>query len=216
MKMISEGKYDQFRVWWGMVTKLTIAMALFSAGMFYIWNSLIVTLWTSDEMVMQGGAVILISLIPFRYLMHYQFVNSLAIFKEIRKVKWMLVWEIVLYFSLAWWLGNRYGLMGLLSANLLSLLGGALFLGMKWMAVYARISFTRLVLLSVRLVVPLSLSAVIVYYCSQQTESDGLVTGLILSMLWCFVFLLVAYLVIMDRWEKRKLSTWLCGLMGGE
>ncbi|MDG1004263.1 MAG: hypothetical protein P8N58_05245, partial [Emcibacteraceae bacterium] len=50
MKMVSEGNDNQFRVWWKLITKATISIALICAGMFVIWNKTVIELWTSKEM----------------------------------------------------------------------------------------------------------------------------------------------------------------------
>lgn len=212
MKMVSEGNEAQFRVWWTIITKLTLFLALVCAGFFVIWNKWVITLWTSEEMVMGGVAVVLLSLIPFRYLAHYQFVNSLAIFKEIRKVKLMLVWEIMLYMGLAWWLGNQYGLLGLLSANLLSMLGGTLFYGMRWFSIYSTIPFQKLLALFARLAIPLMLAFVLVYAAGLISVNGTLLGSLSMSVLWGILFSLVGYFVILDREDRQKLPPLLSAL----
>jgi len=209
MKMVSEGNLAQFRSWWTIITKVTLFLALVSAGFFVIWNKWVVTLWTSEEMVMNGVAVVLLSLIPFRYLVHYQYVNSLTMFKEIRKVKLMLVWEILLYMGLAWWLGSEFGLMGLLSANLLSMLGGALFYGMRWFAYYSEITMQKLLELLLRLIVPLSVAFAIVYAVGVLRVSGTWFECLSVSILWVALFSLVGYFIILDLTDRQQLLLFL-------
>ena len=206
MKMVSEGNDTQFRVWWKLITKLTISASLLAAGMFVIWNQVVVSLWTSEDMVMGGGSVMLLSLIPFRYLVHFQFVNSLAIFKEIRKVKWMLGWEILLYTGLAWWLGKQFGLMGLLSANLLSMLGGALFYGMKWFAVFSQITLKELVFLLMRLLIPLLILLALCLLIDADVMGSGILGGLVLSAICLLLFAGVSYRFIMNGEDRNQLS----------
>lgn len=206
MKMVSEGRDAQFRVWWKLVTKLCIGIAIWSAGMFVIWNKWVVTWWTSEDMVMTSSTVFLLALIPFRYLIHYQFVNSLTIYKEIRKVKWFLVWEVILYVGIAWILGSRYGLMGLLSANLLSMFGGALPFGVKWFSYYSSISSRTLTLLLVRLLMPLTGAALIACVCVQTSVLDSLLGSIGLSVVWITFFSMGTYLVILDRGDRPQVN----------
>lgn len=204
MKMVSEGEDGQFRSWWTLVTKITLSMALLGAGMFILWNRMVVTWWTSAEMAMPLGAVVLLSLIPFRYLVHYQFVNSLTMFKEIRKVKWMLAWEIILYAGLAYFLANRYGLMGLLSANLLSIFGGALIGGMKWFSIFSGIRIARLRLLLFKLTVPLLVAFAILIGLGGGLLEGGFASCLGLSFAWISLFAAIGYFVILDDSERSE------------
>jgi len=210
MKLVSEGKDNQFRFWWELITKLTLSLALICAGCFVIWNKIVVTLWTSAEMLMPTGALILLSLIPFRYLVHYQYVNSLTIFKEIRKVKWMLLWEIILYTGLAFWLGGSYGMMGLLSANLLSMLGGALFVGMRWFSYFSHIAFRELVALLLRVSVPMALAFLMIYLTGLMRLNQSFAGSLALTMIWAVLFSGIGYYVILGPEDREKL--W--GLVG--
>lgn len=206
MKMVSEGKDQQFRVWWKLVTKITLALTLICAGMFVIWNKIVVVLWTSEDMLLSGSAVILLALIPFRYLTHYQFVNSLTIFKEIRKVKWWLAWEIVLYVGMAWLMGSFFGLMGLLSANLISMLGGALFFGIRWFSSFSCIPFKELVMLFVRSTFPLAVAFTLVYTVALPWVRADMLGSLMMTLLWSIVIIGIAYVFILDKSERHQVS----------
>lgn len=212
MQLVSEGKNRQFAKWWEFVTKMTISMALLAAGMFILWNGAVISAWTSPDMVMPLGAVVLLSLIPFRYLVHYQFVNMLAVYKEIRKVKLVLVWEIVLYISLAFFLGRKFGMDGLLAANLFSMLGGALFWGMKWFAVFSEISTGRQIALLAKLVLPLVLAFSLLTLGGARYLNDGIVGSLALSLIWCASFAGIGYFVLLNDGERGSLGTFLNSL----
>lgn len=204
MKLVSENQDQQFRMWWKIVTKLTISVAIFGAGLFVFWNRLVISWWTSADMVMPLGAVLLLSLVPFRFLVHFQFVNSLAIFKELRRVKLVLVWEVLLYSALALLLGKWLGLDGLLAANLLSMFGGSLFYGMRWFARYAGIPFGNLVALLSRITIPLILSLGLVIGISGGLSRFGIVGNLGLSTLWSLLFLVIGYWWILDAPERNR------------
>jgi len=156
---------------------------------------------------MSTGALVLLSLIPFRYLVHYQYVNSLTIFKEIRKVKGMLLWEIILYTGLAFWLGGKYGLIGLLSANLLSMLGGALFFGIKWFSHFSHIAFRELLVLLLRICIPLSLAFLLIYLSGFVSLNSNLGGSIFLTLIWGGLFSVIGYFIILDRGERDKLKT---------
>jgi len=205
MKMVSEGEMHQFRVWWRFIAKVTISLSLFSAGMYILWSGHVVQIWTSEEMVMRGGALILLSLIPFRYLAHYMFVNSLTIFKEVRKVKLALLWEIALYVGLSIYLGGEYGMLGLLSANLLSMLGGALFRGIRFLGIYSDQSSSGLMMLFCQLVVPLSASYILIALCIGVMGIKGFAETLVFSGAWLVVAAGMIYFVIFDQEERQKL-----------
>lgn len=207
MKMVSHGDYGSYREWWGYTAKMTICLSLFGAGMYVFSSGFIIKLWTSKpEMEMSGVSLLLLSLIPFRYLVHYMFVNSLAIFKEIRKVKLWLVWEIILYVILAILLGSSYGMVGLLSANIISMLGGALFIGMKYLAIYSKASFSSLFKFFLKLVVPLGLSLLVLFYFFQQLQYSDLLNMVMMSSLWVMVFAVIGYSFILSLDEKTKIK----------
>ena len=210
MKMVSDGNDPQFSVWWTFVTKATISLSLLGAGMFIIWNRIIVSHWTSMDMILPMAAAILLALISFRYLVHYQFVNSLTIFKEIRRVKLMLGWEILLYTALAYGLGRSFGLNGLLAANLLSMCGGALLGGIKWFAVFSNIPIRIQSLLLFRMTVPLTLAFAAIVWLGHSYFEGGWIACIGLSLVWALCFAVIGYSIILEsreRHELRRLAT---------
>ena len=207
MKMISDEKDSQFRLWWTFVTKVTISFSLFGAGMFVIWNHIIVTEWTNKEMVLPVTAAILLALIPFRYLVHYQFVVSLTAFKEIRRVKLLMVWEVVLYSALAYGLGHRFGLNGLLAANLLSMFGGSLLGGIKWFAKLSGIPIRVQTDLLFRLVVPLATVFGVFAWLGHSYLNSGWMTSITISTIWGLSFAIIGYAIILDTRERHELTS---------
>jgi len=207
MKMISNDDYDSYKVWWGFTAKTTVCLSLLGAGLYVFSSGFIINLWTSKSgMEMTGVSLLLLSLIPFRYLLHYIFVNSLTIFKEIRKVKLWLLWEIILYVILALSLGKSFGMVGLLSANLISMLGGALFVGMKYLAHYSKTSFTTLLKFLAKLVVPLTLGLVLLFCLFQYLQLSDLLNMVIMSSLWGVTFTAIGYTLILSSDEKIKIK----------
>ena len=206
MKMESEKSERQFQVWWKLLTKLTIFATILCGGGFVLWNRLVVTFWASAEMILAPLPIVLLSLIPFRYLFHNQFVGSLTIFKEIRKVNLWLLWEIVFYFALAFYLGGRFGINGLLAANLLSLAGGASIGGIKWMAVYMKLPGWELATLALRIVIPLSLLFLVLIFALQYVSLDGLISVVLMSVVWTIAAGATVYLFVFDGRERARLS----------
>ena len=206
MKMVSEDDYNGYNAWWGYTAKLTIGLSLVGAGLYVFSSGFVINVWTSKEgMEMHGVSVLLLSLVPFRYLVHYIFVNSLTIFKEIRKVKLWLIWEIVLYVMLALWLGKHYGMVGLLSANLISMLGGALFVGIKYLAYCSRVSFGSLVKLLMKLTVPLSVSLVVLFLVSLSLPLSPLMNMVTMSFAWVSICSLIVYYFLLEPYERLKI-----------
>lgn len=206
MKMVSQDDYKGYGVWWGYTAKLTISLSLLGAGLYVFSSAFVINVWTSKAgMEMHGVSVLLLALVPFRYLVHYIFVNSLTIFKEIRKVKLWLVWEIILYVMIALWLGRDYGMVGLLSANLISMLGGALFVGMKYLAYYSHVKFRSFLKLFLKLVVPLGACLVALFFVSLNLQFSSLGNMLVMSLAWCLSFGLITFLFILDSDERLKI-----------
>jgi O-antigen/teichoic acid export membrane protein len=206
MKMESEKSDHQFHVWWKLLTKLTIFATILCGGGFVLWNRLIVTFWASGEMILDPFPIVLLSLIPFRYLFHNQFVGSLTIFKEIRKVNLWLLWEIILYLVLATYLGNRFGLNGLLAANLLSLAGGASIGGIKWMAFYMKLPGWQLATLALRVVLPLSLLFLMLIFTLQHVSVEGMISVILMSIVWTIAAGATVYSFVLDGKERARLS----------
>lgn len=206
MKLESEKSDYQFHVWWKLLTKLTIFATILCGGGFVLWNRLIVTFWASGEMILDPLPIVLLSLIPFRYLFHNQFVGSLTIFKEVRKVNLLLLWEIVFYFALAFYLGNQFGINGLLAANLLSLAGGASIGGIKWMAVFMKLPGWELATLALRIVIPLSFLFLVLIFALQYVSLDGLISVVLMSVVWTIAAGVTVYLFVFDGRERARLS----------
>ncbi|MEN8846936.1 MAG: hypothetical protein ABF377_02525 [Akkermansiaceae bacterium] len=206
MKMQSEKKEHQFYVWWKLLTKVTVFAAILCGGGFVLWNKVIVTQWASSELILDPLSIILLSLIPFRYLFHNQFVGSLTIFKEIRKVNLWLMWEIVLYFGLALYLGSRFGMHGLLAANLCSLAGGASIGGIKWMAVYIKVSGGELAALAGKIAIPLTIAFSVLVIFLNYFSWEGFFGAVLLSSIWVVFAGLIAYTLVFDARERARMT----------
>lgn len=206
MKMVSEEKLDQFRNWWRFLTKLTLGAALAAAGFFVIGNRHGVTLWAGADMVLPFSSAILLSLYAFRFLVHFQFVNSLAIFKEMRKVNLSLLWEVILYVGLAYSLASKFGLNGLLAANLLSAAGGSLPNGMRWMLHYSGISVHTQIALLLRASAPLILAfAALIWVGKTSWESSWLACAAA-GTAWALVVAVIGYALVLDGRERGELN----------
>jgi O-antigen/teichoic acid export membrane protein len=206
MKMVSEEKGYQFRLWWSFVTKSTLALSLFSAGIFVIWNHFVVTAWAGAGMALSLPSAVLLSLNAYRYLVHYQFVNTLTVFKEIRRVKMYLVWEVILFTILAYVLGRRFGMNGLLAANLLSMLGGALPAGIRWMACFAEVPVRAQLQLLLRISAPLAAVFAFLAWQGHPFFATSLLGCLVISIAWFLLFIALGYLLILDSRERQELT----------
>jgi len=129
MTMISHGEIGKFRFGWQVIAKVSLASALFGGGCLYITSNLLIRWWTSPAMIMPATATLFLCLMPLRHMIHYLFVSSLVMFKEIRKVRFSLVLEALVYSALVIVLGKCFGLPGLLGGIILSLPLGAMWRG---------------------------------------------------------------------------------------
>lgn len=206
MKMVSEDKLIQFRLWFVFLTKVTLGTALLAAGFFVIGNKWIITLWTSADMVLSFPTAILLSLNAYRFLVNWQFVTTLAIFKEIRKVKAFLLWEVILYIGLAYTLGTKFGMNGLLAANLLSAAAGALPGGMWWMSFYSGLSMGFQLRLLLQSSAPLIFAFIAFTWLGRSFWEISWGMCLIVGAIWCLVAALVGYLLILNKYERSELG----------
>lgn len=205
MKMVSQDDYSGFKQWWGYTAKLSVSLCFLGAGLYVFGSEWLIKTWTGKEnMQMHGVSVLLLALVPARYIIHTVFVNSLAVFKEIRKVKYWLIWEVALYTAMAFWLGEKYGMVGLLSANLLSLLAGALFIGIKHLSFYSKIEMTEILWLLLRLIVPTGLLLGLFCRIFNYMQVTGLLGVMSISITWCAVFTLCMYLFILNGNDRLK------------
>ncbi|GAA5496672.1 hypothetical protein Rhal01_02857 [Rubritalea halochordaticola] len=203
MRLVSESKLDDFYKWWKLVTKLSVVLSLLACGGYLLWGDFIITLWVGKEMTLTGLPLILLGFIPVRFIIHYVFVHSLVIFKELRKVKVSLIWEMVLYVALVYWWTPLYGLKGLLFANLASMAGGSLMFGVKWMAVYSQREYREIMNVLLKTTLPLSL-AVVLFCAGAASMGLGFWSSSLVTLLWCTFTAIVLVFAILDARERER------------
>jgi hypothetical protein len=102
-------------------------------------------------------------------------------------------------------LGNMFGLMGLLSANLLSMPGGALRAGMKWIAHYAGFSIKELLSMFGKISIPLVTAFTLILLVGGYIQEDQYTSVLVMTTLWIVLFGLVSYYIIYDKSERQQM-----------
>ncbi len=133
-QMIATGALARFRPSWLILAKTAMGLTLVGAGVAYLWAGYVISHWTSPADILSGWELLLISLLPLRYIVHIVCVLSTTMFKAINQLRGAMVAELLVYSALAFGLGGRWGLRGLLIANLLSLLFGSLIPGLRLIA----------------------------------------------------------------------------------
>ena len=131
MELVSHNDLPRFRFGWGVIAKATLAATICGSGCFYLLAPTVVSWWAGPEMVMGTATVAWLALASLRLMLHYFLVGTLVMFKEIRRVRWVMLLEAAVYCGLAVILGKRFGLSGLLAAFVMSLLAGAIWRGSR-------------------------------------------------------------------------------------
>ncbi|SHI72441.1 Membrane protein involved in the export of O-antigen and teichoic acid [Rubritalea squalenifaciens DSM 18772] len=203
MKLVSEEKIDDFYKWWKLVVKGSIFLSLLACGGYLLWGNYIVSLWVGEEMTLDGMHLVLIAFMPVRYIIHYVFVLSLGVFKELRKVKFPLIWEMALYVALVYWLTPRYGLTGLLVANLASLTGGSLLFGIKWLSILTIRPYSNVFMLMLKSALPLCVAVMVLYKWLAGSELQFL-SLFIMTIVWCLAAVILLVYVILDAQERNR------------
>lgn len=207
MKLAAEEKHEQFNRGWKLLTKSTLLAAVYGAGIFVVTSKVFIGEWAGDDLVLSPLLTGLLALIPFRYLLHYQLVGSLAFYKEIKKVSWWLVWELALYGVIAYFLSKNFGMGGLLSASLICLLGGSALAGGKWMARLMEVKNSSLLIFIARSVLPLLIAFSSLVFLVIKFQPEGILNAIIGCLLWSVVIAVVALVAVVDQEELTKLKS---------
>ena len=128
---VSRNNLERFRFGWIIIVKVTLIVSLIGSGLYFLWSRIIISAWTSEDMVLPVFPTLLLALIPIRFILHYLMVMSLSAFKELRLISGWLIAEMFFATLLFVLLGRKYGLTGLLMANVLSIFTGSLWCGVR-------------------------------------------------------------------------------------
>ena len=185
---ISQNDLERFRFAWKLLTKISLIVAVTGAGFYYLWSRLFVSLWTGPEMVVGASTTLLLALVPVRYVLHYSLVNSLAFFKELRLVRWPLLAEAGISALLLFILGRRYGLNGLLLANVGGVAIGSVWFGARAIARLGDIPMWQILgLVSQSMLIPGAFLAPLVYFYTPPATLAGTALLTVVSLVWLLI-----------------------------
>lgn len=211
-RMVAENDLERFRRSWGLAAKASVLTCVLGGGCLYFWAPLGVSWWTSPEDRMGGAALALLVLTPVRYIVYLTFVLPAVMFKAANRLRGALLWEVAVYIGLVLSLGPRWGLVGVLAANLMSLVVGAFWPGVRLFAELSGFSVRHILGVAFQsLVVPLLIYGALVWWVPQP---EALGWGGRVSFSGLFVLSVVAWTLwrglsagekelISNRWAIR-------------
>ena len=130
-QMVTVQDFARFRPSWLLAAKGALGCTILGTGILYLWAGFAVGHWTSPVDQMSHWPLLMVCLLPLRYIVHTVCVLACTLFKAANQLRFALAWELVLYTALAFPLGRAFGVGGLLAASIFSLLGGSLIPGLR-------------------------------------------------------------------------------------
>ena len=130
-QMVTVQDFARFRPNWLLAAKGALGCTILGTGILYLWAGFAVGHWTSPADQMSHWPLLMVCLLPLRYITHTVCVLACTLFKAANQLRFALAWELVLYTALAFPLGRAFGVGGLLAASIFSLLGGSLIPGLR-------------------------------------------------------------------------------------
>lgn len=130
-QMVTVQDFARFRPSWLLAAKGALGCTILGTGILYLWAGFAVGHWTSPADQMSHWPLLMVCLLPLRYITHTVCVLACTIFKAANQLRIALAWELMLYTALAFPLGRAFGVGGLLAASIFSLLGGSLIPGLR-------------------------------------------------------------------------------------
>lgn len=183
-QMIAAGELSRFRDAWSLVSKVAIGLTAICVGLTYLWAGFAITLWTSKRDVLHGTELLLLSLLPFRYMVQMIYVLSATMFKAANKLRFPMMSELLVYAAVAFIPGKNFGLAGILLANLSSLVFGSLVPGLLLMARLSGTSPQTMIISACRTVFPSVIAAVALARLLPSPEMVSFLERTIWSVGW--------------------------------
>jgi len=144
---------------------------------------------------------------PDAFIVHYLLVMSLALFKELRLVRWALLGEVAVCALLFLVLGRRYGMTGLLLANAVSLFTGSMWWGARHLS---RLGGMRLggifAIVGRSLAIPGALLVVVAALYTPPSMFSGTLPLLAITAAWLLVAGVSFWFYSFNRGEREHLA----------
>ena len=202
MDLVSRGQLDRFRFAWKITTQILLALTTIGGGFLYLWCEPAVNWWTRDHFPLSRAAYMWLGLLAVRFMAHNFLVSSLVMFKEIRLVRKWLLCELAGYIILSLGLGSAYGISGLVSAHVLSLLVGSLLPGQRHLARLAGFSLREMTGIALRaLLLPLGAYLALVLIFDPATTTP-LASRIAATIAWSATTGFLLWLGILNASER--------------
>jgi hypothetical protein len=204
--MVSANDLGRFRIAWLLAAKSALGATLLGTGVLYLWAGFAVHYWTSDADIMRHWALLLVCLLPFRYILHTVCVLGCTLFKAANRMRFPLVWELILYTALAFPLGHKFGVGGLLAASLVSLAGGSLVPGIRLIQKMGRFSPGVIPVAVLKTVAPTLTLLLVVVATFPQPEQVTLAARCALTAGWTLLTAFLLWFIALDSAERRAIE----------
>lgn len=202
-QMVTVQDFTRFQPAWLLSAKGALGATLLGTGILYLWAGFAVKHWTSDADMMSHWSLLLICLLPFRYILHTVCALGCTLFKAANRMRIPLAWELLLYTALAFPLGHAFGVGGLLAASLISLAGGSLVPGIRLIQQMGHFPVATIPLAVFRSVVPMLILLLAIVAMFPHPEQLTLPGRSMLTGGWILVAALMLWFLGLDSVERR-------------
>jgi Na+-driven multidrug efflux pump len=205
-QMVTVQDFARFRAAWLLSAKSALGATLLGIGILYLWAGFAVHYWTSDADIMRHWALLLVCLLPFRYILHTVCVLGCTLFKAANRMRFPLVWELILYTALAFPLGHKFGVGGLLAASLVSLVGGSLLPGIRLIQRMGHFSPRVIPVAVLKTVAPTLMLLLGVVAMFPQPEQMTLAARCALTAGWMLLTAFLLWFIALDSAERLAIE----------
>jgi O-antigen/teichoic acid export membrane protein len=206
MDILGRGDMGRFRFGWLITARTALAAATCLAGGLYLFAAPFIRWWVGPAMILPGAALVWLTLLPVRHIVHHVFVSSLVMFKEIHSVRWAMLRELAVYIGLAFALTPRFGLTGLIAANLLSIIPGAVWQGARRFSALSGVAIAELSGTVLRTLLPGAVTLAVLLTVVPNPERMELSSLMLVGVLWVAIHAAAFWVLILERQQRLHLT----------
>lgn len=205
-QMVTVQDITRFRSAWFLSAKCALGATLIGTGIMYLWAGFSIHYWTSDADVMQHWALLLVCLVPFRYILHTVCVLGCTLFKAANRMRFFLLWELIIYTVLAFPIGQKFGVEGLLSVSFISLFAGSFAPGVRLIQRMGNFPPLEIPIALTKTILPLLVLLVAVVASIPNPEQLALPMRSLVSGGWILSSILFLWFIALDPTERNSLA----------
>jgi Na+-driven multidrug efflux pump len=205
-QMVTAQDFARFRAAWLLSAKTALGVTLVGTGILYLWAGFAVHYWTSDADIMRHWALLLVCLLPFRYILHTVCVLGCTLFKAANRMRFPLVWELILYTALSFPLGHKLGVGGLLAASMISLVGGSLVPGIRLIQKMGHFSPAVIPIAVLKTVLPTLTLLLFLGATFPQPEGVSFASRCAITAGWTLLAGLLLWFIALDSTERLAIE----------